>query len=285
LWADNADAISRLYAGTPALKGDFTRTGKRTRLGALDDGMNSLQRYYLNNFLDADRQEGTDLMVGYSPFSNVGGDNDKDDEKPSAHAKDDLSGMTLQDAARQMLLGSSFFNNGDQDEKDYARIKEYQHHSYLRESLDRVSGGATADLTIRPILHARPLDLRWLPGDLQDHMRNRAMTSCGHDATSNAEYSSMAALAAIDRRAASGDPWWVVPESTNDEKGRDDSEAVNRQEMRSVPGTMTIHAGYVLSTLLLSARSPLSMASLVVLLMAACYMPHPPDDRNDDSKT
>lgn len=48
LWADNADAISRVYAGTPALKRDFTRTGKRTRIGALDDGMNSLQRYYLN---------------------------------------------------------------------------------------------------------------------------------------------------------------------------------------------------------------------------------------------
>lgn len=44
LWADNADAISRLYAGTAALKGDFTRTGKRTKKGALDDGMNSLQR-------------------------------------------------------------------------------------------------------------------------------------------------------------------------------------------------------------------------------------------------
>ena len=48
LWADNADAISKIYAGTPALKRDFTRTGKRTKIGALDDGMNSLQRYYLN---------------------------------------------------------------------------------------------------------------------------------------------------------------------------------------------------------------------------------------------
>ena len=69
LWADNADAISRLYAGTPALKGDFTRTGKRTRRGALDDGMNSLQRYYLNNFIDADRQEGIDLLVGDAEFN------------------------------------------------------------------------------------------------------------------------------------------------------------------------------------------------------------------------
>jgi hypothetical protein len=75
LWADNADAISRLYAGTPALKGDFTRTGKRTKRGALDDGMNSVQRYYLNNFLDADRQEGMDLLTGHQRFSNAVEDN------------------------------------------------------------------------------------------------------------------------------------------------------------------------------------------------------------------
>jgi len=68
LWADNADAISRLYAGTPALKGDFTRTGKRTKKGALDDGVNSVTRFYLNNFLDADRQEGMDLLTGYAKF-------------------------------------------------------------------------------------------------------------------------------------------------------------------------------------------------------------------------
>lgn len=71
LWADNADAISRLYAGTPALKGDYTRTGRRTKRGALDDGMNSLTRYYINNFSDADRQEGIDLMTGAIPFSNT----------------------------------------------------------------------------------------------------------------------------------------------------------------------------------------------------------------------
>ena len=29
-WTDNADALSILYTGTPALKTDFTRTGKRS---------------------------------------------------------------------------------------------------------------------------------------------------------------------------------------------------------------------------------------------------------------
>lgn len=71
LWADNADVISNLYAGTNALKGDFTRTGQRTRKGMLDDGVNSVTRYYLNNFADARRQEGYDLLTGASPFSYV----------------------------------------------------------------------------------------------------------------------------------------------------------------------------------------------------------------------
>jgi hypothetical protein len=29
-WTNNADVLSYLYTGTPALKTDFTRTGKRT---------------------------------------------------------------------------------------------------------------------------------------------------------------------------------------------------------------------------------------------------------------
>jgi len=44
--------MSILYSGTPALKTDFTRTGKRTYAGAFNDGVNSVSRYYLNNFTD-----------------------------------------------------------------------------------------------------------------------------------------------------------------------------------------------------------------------------------------
>lgn len=51
-WTDNADAMSYLYTGTPALKTDFTRTGKRTYKGALADGKNAVVRYYINNFTD-----------------------------------------------------------------------------------------------------------------------------------------------------------------------------------------------------------------------------------------
>ena len=44
--------MSIMYSGTPALKTDFTRTGKRSILGAINDGKNSVKRYFINNFLD-----------------------------------------------------------------------------------------------------------------------------------------------------------------------------------------------------------------------------------------
>ncbi len=44
VWADHADLISIQYAGTGALKTDFTRTGKRTYFGMIQDGWNSINR-------------------------------------------------------------------------------------------------------------------------------------------------------------------------------------------------------------------------------------------------
>lgn len=63
LWADNADAMSFLYSGTGALKTDFTRTGKRTLAGAIQDGINSVQRYVLNNLDDGRMQVRFTLSV------------------------------------------------------------------------------------------------------------------------------------------------------------------------------------------------------------------------------
>ncbi|KAG0643416.1 putative phosphoinositide phosphatase [Tuber brumale] len=63
-WADNADAVSRTYSGTGALKTDFTRTGVRTKAGAIADLSNSITRYFRNNFSDGPRQDAYDLFLG-----------------------------------------------------------------------------------------------------------------------------------------------------------------------------------------------------------------------------
>ncbi|KAL3376137.1 hypothetical protein AABB24_002865 [Solanum stoloniferum] len=65
LWANHGDDISIQYSGTPALKGDFVRFGKRTVQGIVNDGRNALMRYYLNNFVDGTKQDAIDLMQGH----------------------------------------------------------------------------------------------------------------------------------------------------------------------------------------------------------------------------
>ncbi|KAK6205200.1 SacI homology domain-containing protein [Scheffersomyces amazonensis] len=68
-WADNADAVSCAYSGTGALKTDFTRTGRRTKRGALADLQNSITRYIKNNYKDGSRQDSYDLFLGeYKPY-------------------------------------------------------------------------------------------------------------------------------------------------------------------------------------------------------------------------
>uniref|UniRef100_A0A182N068 Phosphatidylinositol-3-phosphatase SAC1 n=1 Tax=Anopheles dirus TaxID=7168 RepID=A0A182N068_9DIPT len=64
VWANNADLISTQYSGTGALKTDFTRTGKRTFMGLVRDGLNSMKRYYMNNFSDGRRQDSIELFLG-----------------------------------------------------------------------------------------------------------------------------------------------------------------------------------------------------------------------------
>ncbi|KAF7926584.1 hypothetical protein EAE99_005779 [Botrytis elliptica] len=71
LWADNADVVSKSYSGTGALKTDFTRTGVRTKAGALQDLQNSITRYVRNNFLDGPKQDSFDLFLGYYLPSNA----------------------------------------------------------------------------------------------------------------------------------------------------------------------------------------------------------------------
>ncbi|KAI1459076.1 SacI homology domain-containing protein [Annulohypoxylon moriforme] len=64
LWADNGDALSRIYAGTGALKSSFTRTGKMSIAGAFADARKSATRLYINNFADKARQNTIDMLLG-----------------------------------------------------------------------------------------------------------------------------------------------------------------------------------------------------------------------------
>ncbi|PLB36711.1 SacI domain and endonuclease/exonuclease/phosphatase family protein [Aspergillus candidus] len=64
LWADNGDALSKIYAGTGALKSSYTRHGKMSFAGALADARKTATRLYVSNFADGARQRTMDLLLG-----------------------------------------------------------------------------------------------------------------------------------------------------------------------------------------------------------------------------
>ncbi|KAJ2710611.1 hypothetical protein H4R19_003664 [Coemansia spiralis] len=64
LWATNGDYLSRQYAGTSAMKGDYTRTGKRNIGGILNDATYSVARLWNSTFRDYFSQAVIDFLMG-----------------------------------------------------------------------------------------------------------------------------------------------------------------------------------------------------------------------------
>mmetsp|Transcript_43597 Transcript_43597/g.79708 ORF Transcript_43597/g.79708 Transcript_43597/m.79708 type:complete len:551 (-) Transcript_43597:69-1721(-) len=312
LWADNADAISRLYAGTPALKGDFTRTGKRTKRGALDDGLNSLQRYYLNNFIDADRQEGMDLLVGSVEFHMMPSDEYDDDS-----IDDETSRVFM----LQELAKSSNRRSGYDETHARIKVKAGQPLSF--------GGSGVEEERIRN----RKLTLKWLPGDLRHHMRSEALRSrsplspaAEEENIEGAKKSSdfllqvtssaagdydevpptlgvgaLEALHSIDHRASSVKPWWVVSsvkeeldESSSGQQYDMDGVGYHLSETSLKGGnSLQLHARNVLgfarkgvavaaTSLILLAKAPILSAALIVAVVA-CGFPQSLDRADWDS--
>ncbi|KFB40168.1 suppressor of actin [Anopheles sinensis] len=110
LWANNGDVISRQYAGTNALKGDYTRTGERKISGIMKDGMNSANRYYLARFKDTYRQATIDMMLGnnVSPesVSALGGSQTSATDETDALEGAEHARLLVEDC-RRLLLGTT----------------------------------------------------------------------------------------------------------------------------------------------------------------------------------
>uniref|UniRef100_A0A7S4AN49 SAC domain-containing protein n=1 Tax=Pseudo-nitzschia australis TaxID=44445 RepID=A0A7S4AN49_9STRA len=259
LWADNADAISRLYAGTPALKGDFTRTGKRTKRGALDDGMNSLQRYYLNNFLDADRQEGYDLLVGHAGFSNIVKeipfcDDDTEETYPS------FLGATRESILSDLVKGSSYQRRGD-----------------LQRRLEEIGVSKQPDL-----------DLRWLPGDLQTQLRDQTSDTVTNSVKNSenevekstktkreeGKFCSQQAMKAIDERSHADSPWWS--KSDGDWlvlEDQDEKRQTSRLGMNEHRSQVLLTPTQLAVVFYLGFKAPLSLVGLTISILSFVYIP------------
>ncbi|KAM6186343.1 phosphatidylinositide phosphatase SAC2 isoform 1-T1 [Rhynchocyon petersi] len=117
MWANNGDSISRQYAGTAALKGDFTRTGERKLAGVMKDGVNSANRYYLNRFKDAYRQAVIDLMQGIPVTEDLYSIFTKEKEHEALHKENqrshqELISQLLQSYMKLLLPDDEKFHGG-----------------------------------------------------------------------------------------------------------------------------------------------------------------------------
>jgi len=244
LWADNADAISRLYAGTPALKGDFTRTGKRTKRGALDDGVNSLTRFYLNNFIDADRQEGMDLLTGFAKF--------------------DTTENVEYEVARVKVTTKQNNKHPKKKKKGWGLFDQ------------RLKGLAEQE-KIRTIALDPRLSLSWLPGDLQSHLRSVALTSLTtYDDEPLVKHSMgislSAALKDIDRRAMLDEPWWAGDDSSSEDDNQ--SSALVRKTSTTMTTFKASSSSYAAGALIASLKAPISSAvALICFMLPALISP------------
>ncbi|XP_044737483.1 phosphatidylinositide phosphatase SAC2 [Chrysoperla carnea] len=106
LWANNGDIISKQYAGTNALKGDYTRTGERKFTGIMKDGVNSANRYYLSRFKDSYRQGTIDIMLGHAVSEDIFSDRnvfEEDSAITAEHVK-----LLIEDSKKLLISDPEF---------------------------------------------------------------------------------------------------------------------------------------------------------------------------------
>ncbi|XP_033207947.1 phosphatidylinositide phosphatase SAC2 isoform X2 [Belonocnema kinseyi] len=159
LWANNGDIISKQYAGTNALKGDYTRTGERKFTGLMKDGMNSANRYYLNRFKDVYRQATIDMMLGNPVSEDIFQErtDEEDNAATAVHVKlliEDCKKLLIPDL--DSILGSWGLIDadpvtGDPTETEIDTILILTHDSYYvadyDEHIDKVTNYQRVPLT------------------------------------------------------------------------------------------------------------------------------------------
>ncbi|XP_055464783.1 phosphatidylinositide phosphatase SAC2 isoform X1 [Psammomys obesus] len=160
MWANNGDSISKQYAGTAALKGDFTRTGERKLAGVMKDGVNSANRYYLSRFKDAYRQAVIDLMQGIPVTEDLYSIFTKEKEHEALHkgtqrSRQELISQLLQTYLTVLLPGDERFHGGwaliDCDPSYDDEVDKVNQYQRLRlEDLEKIEIGPEPTLFGKP---------------------------------------------------------------------------------------------------------------------------------------
>lgn len=122
------------------------------------------------------------------------------------------------------------------------------------------------------------LEMRWLPGDLQSHVK---------DVVSSRGYGLADALRDVDRRSHSFLPWWIVDDNNDDDDiGKDESETSggangdavvvmddpNEDDNDKSKVPFVADTGHVLGALVLAIQAPRTTALVVATILSLAAM-------------
>lgn len=70
IWADVGDALSKQYSGAASTTSDLTRKGETNFVDDISSKINSVKRFFKNNFADIYKQNSIDIILGKQKDTN-----------------------------------------------------------------------------------------------------------------------------------------------------------------------------------------------------------------------
>ena len=183
MWSNNADCIALNYAGTKALKRDYTRYGYRSLAGKVEDGLSSGKRWVRGNWKDHSRQVGLDILLGVREVTgekDEGNDDDDDDDDYESSSEGSAGGSEDEPGGKDGALQKRR-RQGKKSKKRKKDKTKLETREDLREVMRKIygrkakeslqhGGGQKSPHSKLDSARAHPhrLSLAFLPGDLQE---------------------------------------------------------------------------------------------------------------------
>lgn len=188
LWADNGDSISRQYANSAALKGDYTRTRQRNYRGAISDLGLTLSRYFNNIISDYFSQAAIDYLLGnvnaqvFEEFETdmMSGDPGLSMQKVRANAIETSSKIVIADQREDMVGGWTLLSPREQN-----TVKTFPFEETILLVTDKALYRVSFDFNIEKVSSFERVDLRSITGIVRGTYITSTLTAAQADESRN----------------------------------------------------------------------------------------------------
>ena len=188
LWADNGDSISRQYASSAALKGDYTRTRQRNYRGAISDLGLTLSRYFNNIISDYFSQAAIDYLLGnvnaqvFEEFETdmMSRDPGFSMQKVRANAIERSSKIVIADQSEDLAGGWTMLSPREQN-----TVKTFPFEETILLITDKALYRVSFDFNIEKVFSFERIDIRSITGIVRGTYITSTLTAAQADESRN----------------------------------------------------------------------------------------------------